>query len=362
MLPNLSVHLVKIAFFTLLISVFSGCDSGQDSDANGNIEPIVGFEHDGLSDHVVSHLYQHDARYFAATNQGLYTKLIGEQWQSAGLAQMQVQVHDVAIITDNHYIASVRETIDGVPNDRLVETVDGGVTWQTIEHNFGGESPKTVYALAYDEFSNALYATGVQALAASYDDGRSWQLLNGMWDAFGQPMHEVEYNPLTNEIWYGGQNAIEQMVLVRYSLNTGEAQRFSDLLPSPSVIYDIEFHPTEDNTVYVSGEGGVLKTETNGDSWTTLIGEVDHRFYFDLELDPLSPEILYTGGWDKGVEGPQPLILEISTDGGNTWTQHRPASDTPFGGVRSVLTTVEAGVAVVYLGLQGGGVMRAVMI
>lgn len=362
MLPNVSVFSAKMAFFTLLFSLFSGCDSGRDSDNDGGgvTEPVVIFDHDGLGDRTISHLYEHNDRLFAGTDQGLYTKTLAGDWQPAGLAQMQV--HDIAFLGDTHYIASVRDTIEGVPNDWLVETTDGGLSWQTLEHNFGGETEETVYALHYDSQNNALYATGIDVLAASYDEGRSWEILTGMWGAFGQPMNVVKHNPATNDIWFGGQNAIEQMVLVRYSLDTGEEQRFPDLLPSPSVIYGIGFDPDTDQGVYVSGEGGILKTENNGESWTTLIGDVDHRFYFDLAIDPLHSETLYTGGWGKGMEEPQPLVFEVSTDDGNSWTEYRPTGDNAFGGVRSVLSTVEAGVSVVYLGLYGGGVMRVTVL
>lgn len=305
------------------------------------------------------HLYERNHRKFAATDKGLYVRTEEGNWQSAGLEQ--VHVFDLAFLADDHIIASIRETVDEVWIDELTESLDGGQTWQIVEHNFGGEETETVFGLHYDADNEALYATGREALAVSYDGGRSWELLSGIWGGFAQPKHALNRNSSTNEIWYGGQNAIEQMVLKRYSVDSGEEVGFPDLLPSPSVIYGIRFDPTNEFGVYASGEGGVVKTEDNGETWEPLMGDVNHRFYFDLAIDPEEPQTLYTGGWNKNWETPQPLILEISHDGGKHWTQHRHPSETLFGGVRSILASKEANETVLYLGLYGGGIMRATL-
>lgn len=345
--------------FTSLLLALGACDSGynRDDDENGDNGSEVSFEHVGLAGHEVSHLYEFDEQLFAATNQGLYTLDAAGQWQSLGLDGSEVR--DIAFLDNGHFIASIDDGTAAPGNNRLVESTDDGDSWQNITHNFGGEQTEAIYGLHYDAYNNALYATGIAALAASYDNGRSWELLNGMWGSFGQPKNVVTHNPATNDIWYGGQNAIEDMVLVRYPLDTQQAQLFSGLLPSPSVIYGIEFSPESAEQVYVSGEGGLLKTRNNGDDWQTLIGDVDHRFYFEIAIDPEDPQTLYTGGWDKGAEEPQPLILEISEDDGETWAEYRPADADLNGGVRSVLARDEDGSTVVYLGLYGQGVVKA---
>lgn len=345
--------------FTSLLLALAACDSGYNRDDDADNGSEISFEHVGLTGHEVSHLYEFDEQLFAATNQGLYKLDAAEQWQSLGLDGSEIQ--DIAFINKDHFIVSVNDEADAAASGRLVETVDGGNSWQNINHNFGGEQTETIYGLHYDAYNNALYATGITALAASYDNGRSWDLLNGMWGGFGQPQNVVTHNAVSNNIWYGGQNAIEEMVLVRYPLDTQQAQLFSDLLPSPSVIYGIEFAPESAEQVYVSGEGGVLKTHNNGDEWQTLIGDVDHRFYFEIAIDPGDPQTLYTGGWDKGADEPQPLIFEMSVDDGETWTEYRPADDDLDGGVRSVLAREEAGSTVVYLGLYGQGVVKVTM-
>jgi len=341
---------------TLFALFLVGCSG--DSRPPVNDQPYA-FTHEGLSDHVVSHLYEYEGQLFAGTDRGLYTRTSTGEWQATGLEDLEV--HDIAILSASHLIASVRETdAEGIFSDQLLESTDGGESWHSVEHSFGGEEPETLYGLHYSTDNNALYATGAEALAVSFDEGRSWALLDGLWDGFSQPKRAISHNPATNDIWYGGQNAIEQLVLERYSLDTGEAESFRDLMPSPSVVYGIVFDPENEAGVYISGEGGIVKTANNGEDWRTLIGDVDYRFYFGLALDPEDPQTVYTGGWDKIPDEPQPLIFEVSTDGGDTWTEHEHPDGNLYGGVRSILATTGENRTVIYLGLYGGGIMKVV--
>lgn len=356
MLTDALTTTLKLLTGTIFAAFLLGCSGDRLPIQDQPFE----FTHEGLSDHVVSHLYEYEGRLFAGTDQGLYTRTSAGQWQATGLVDAEVLA--VAILSADHLIASVRETdAEGVFSDQLLESTDGGESWHSVEHNFGGEETETLHGLHYSPHNNALYGTGEEALAVSLDEGRSWELLDGSWDGFSQPKRAVNHNPATNDIWYGGQNAIEQLVLERYSLDTGEAQSFRDLMPSPSVVYGIVFDPENEAGVYISGEGGIVKTENNGEDWRTLIGDVDYRFYFDLAIDPNDPQTLYTGGWDKIPDEPQPLIFEVSTDGGETWTGHEHPSATLFGGVRSILATTENDRTVIYIGLYGGGVMKVVV-
>ncbi|MBT8132253.1 MAG: hypothetical protein KJO35_08285 [Gammaproteobacteria bacterium] len=75
-------------------------------------------------------------------------------------------------------------------------------------------------------------------------------------------------------------------------------------------------------------------------------------------LDPQNANIIYTAGWDKEFDIPQPLILEISRNRGTTWEQHQLDDPNLFGGVSSILATQENNRSVLYLGLHRGGIFR----
>lgn len=354
---SMNFRIGNVVIATVVFGALNACNDDHVGEP-GEDRILVVFHHEGLDGREITRLYRFGNHYYAATDAGLFSKAYGaNQWQAQGLQGQHVL--DLAAIDDEHLIASVRAETGAANGDRIVESLDGGVSWEVVAHDFGGDEPETAFGLAFDPQGAALYASGRAALAVSHDEGRSWRLLTGQWGGFAQPKSIIRHNPANNQIWYGGQNAIEQMVLKRYTLDTGEEQSFPDLMPAPSVIYGIQFHPQNDDVVYASGEGGIVKSSNNGGDWTSVTGAVDHRFYFDLAFDPADPERLYTAGWTKNWETPQPLIFEMSTDGGKHWQQYRHPSQTLFGGVRSLLASTEAGATVVYLGLYGGGIMKA---
>lgn len=347
----------RASLLTILTLMMVAC--GSDNDLP---DPAMVALPDGLSGRIVTRLYNDGTVLLAGTDNGLYRKVDTQLgWQAAGLQGREVL--DIAIIGADHYLVSIRQLVNEALQFQLMETTDGGTEWVVVDHDFGGDDgQEAIYGLHYDDDNNALYATGVEALAASYDEGRSWELLNGAWHGFGQRKAIVKRNPATNEIWWGGQNAIEQMELHAYSLDTEEVRSFSDLMPNPSVIFGIQFHPQNDDYVLASGEGGVVASSDRGETWTTLIGDVDHRFYFDVARDPVNPNKLYTAGWEKNWETPQQLIFEVSKDAGTTWEKHYYMDPHLFGGVQSILAVTEEGRTCIYLGLYRGGVMKVTVL
>ncbi len=198
------------------------------------------------------------------------------------------------------------------------------------------------------------------ALAGSADFGRTWELLDGSWDTLST-LSALSLNPLTRQVWVGGQNGIEEMVLRRYDLATGASSAFTRLLPSPAVIKGITFDPGDPNRVLASGEGGVLQSLNNGQTWANLLGDVDHRFYFQAALDPQNPNVIYTAGWDKLFDEPQPLILEISRNRGSTWEAHQLNDPALFGGAWCLLAVTENDRTVLYVGLYRGGIVKVLL-
>jgi photosystem II stability/assembly factor-like uncharacterized protein len=342
--------------FAAIVLAACGGDTGDASVPEPPLATPV-FEHDGLDGAVVQHLYSHGDRLFAATQDGLYGKFLGQNvWVSLGLSGLQIQ--GFAIVDDQHWIAATFPTAQLFVDPKLYETVNGGGNWLQVENDFGpGETQsEAMMALLYDQETKRLFATGLNTLASSADYGRTWLLLDGQWGSTSV-LQALDLNSMTQQIWLGGQNAIEGPILRQYDLNTFETVAFAGLFPSPSAIKSATFDPLDPGRVLVAGEGGVLQSADNGNSWTNLLGNVDHRFYFRALLDPQNSNIIYTAGWTK-TDMPQPLILEVSRNRGTSWERHQMAAPDLFGGVWSMLATTENNRTVLYLGLNRGGIVR----
>lgn len=349
----------------LVVGLLAGC-GGTGNPPPGTEPPLAQpvFIHEGLSGRIVTGIFQHESRLFAATDDGLFGKELGQDaWQLVGLGGFRIE--DLAILDGQRMLAPAIFDWDPIvfKPSTLYETVNGGANWLPVDNNFGGGFESGgIQALHYDHASGRLYATAQDALAVSEDVGRSWQLLAGMWDGASPPSTALNLNAARGQVWFGGQNAIEQMKLMRHDLASSATTQFNTfLLPSPAVIKGITFDPTDPDHVLASGEGGILQSRNNGASWTRPLGDVNHRFYFQTVFDPQDARIIYTASWAKEFELPQPLVFEVSTDSGASWAAYRLNDPGLFGGAWSVSAVVEGGRTVVYLGLYLGGIMKVLL-
>ncbi|MBZ9612745.1 WD40/YVTN/BNR-like repeat-containing protein [Rheinheimera maricola] len=315
------------------------------------------FTHQGLDGLIIKRLYQQEDSILALTNNGLYQQQQQQNsWQLIGLEGYELQ--DLAMITDQHWLAAVRlQDATESASNHLQESFDAGASWLAVSRPFGEDGKhEGIYALHYDTLQQRLYATGLGVLAQSDNLGISWQKLQGDWDMLAQPNSALALAPDRSHIWWGGQGAIENGVLFSYRLADGHSQTFKALLPDPSVYYNLRF---ANNHVYACGEGGIVMTTNNGDSWINLLPESDHRFYFDIAMDPNSNGRLYTAGWDKKFNEPQPLILQWSDNAGQSWQRlHYQGPPDFMGGVRSMLLVQQQEQSYLYLGLYKGGMMK----
>lgn len=350
----------RFSVWLVTLCVLSACSGGGGRGSTQPPPPAPTFVSEGLGGFVITEIREHDGQLFAATHNGLFGKAKGDRvWVSLGLDGFRVE--SVAIIDDMRWVAAVFDPIwDGYLNPRLMETLNGGGNWSELVSDWGGASPdpEPAFKLIYHDTAQRLYASGAGLLARSDDFGATWQLLDGQWGSGTTSLRALRLNEARQQIWYGGQNAIEELILRRYDIATGNIEQWLRLLPSPAVASNVELDPTNGNRILVSGEGGLLQSLDNGASWQTPLGDVNHRFYFQTVLDPQNPAILYTVGWDKNFDFPQPLILEVSRNNGTTWQQHAVDNPNLFGGAWSLHATVENGATVLYAGLFRGGMYK----
>jgi hypothetical protein len=339
-------YVILVVSSILLIACNGSVDVGTPAPAP---DPTPQFSPAGLDEHIIHRLISDQERLFAGTDQGLYLLQQDQQWQR--LTDQEWEILDLAVISDAQLLVSY--VFRG--GYYLAESIDSGQSWQIVEHNFGGGTQDPVRRMQYHQ--GKLYAVGYNVLAVSGDSGRNWQILAGSWNAFATGMSALSVNSNGIDIWYGGQGAIENPLLMHFSTDDMAYEEFpgiDQLLPVPSTVKSIVFDPDLQHILFVSGEGGIIKTSDNGETWQALNTNDNSRFYFDLILDPADKDILYTAGWNKNFDQPQPLILEVSKDGGQHWQSFEHPDNDLFGGVYSMTMHQQE----LYLGLYKGGVMR----
>lgn len=347
---------MKKTFFSLFIIILLG------SCEKDNLSPSISWNYLGLTGHTVNKVQVFKGKIYAATDKGFYAlepDAGSLEWEILGFENKPCQTF--LIIDEQEIIVSLVNRMD-ISQTGLYKTTDGGEIWTEYTNGFGGEGGKEpVWDIALSlEDSSTYFAVGEYVVAKSMDKGLSWEPIYGEWQSFSTGMDFISINPNDPEsIWVGGQNAIEQGFLL-YSADGGANwHEWLNLVEAPSVAKEIAFHPTNSNEVYVGFEGALIKTTNNGQQWETLIDSEENRFFFGIGIQQDHPERIYTAGWLKRYDEPQPFIIYTTKDGGESWQEHI-YDDEEFGGVYDMQLLSEGGKDKLYLGLYKGGVYEVV--
>lgn len=326
-------------------ALVAGCGGGGPT-SEGPPAPRLQVTVEGLQGLKVTRLRASPLGALAATDNGLHV-LTGDAWRPLGLAGHDLL--DVAPLGGGRLVASSR--LEG-----LFASDDSGRQWQRLVSDFGGAwGPETAWALVVHD--GRLLATHGNGIAESQDGGRTWRLLVGDWGYASTGMPALTPGA-RGEIWFGGQNAIEQLVLGRWS--PGGLAVWDRLMPSPSVATSVRLVPGEPLRALVCGEGGIIQTRDDGRTWTPVFVNGEHRFYFDVLQDPAEPRRWISAGYRK-TDTPQPLRIAISENDGASWRELDALDDRYFGGVLSMAVSVENGRSVFRFGTSGGGVVRVLL-
>ena len=327
-------------------AMLAGCGGGTDTPADPPPGPSmqVGFE--GLQGLKVVRLRSTALGTLAVTNEGLFVRA-AQSWQFLGLPGRDLV--DAAALAGGRIVASSR--FDG-----MFESSDSGRSWRPLISNFGGPTgPETAWALLAD--GARLLATHAGGFAESHDGGTSWALRVGFWGYASTGMPALTLGG-GGEVWFGGQNAIEQLVLARW--RSTSLREWERLMPSPSVVTSVRLVAAQPQRALVCGEGGIVQTRDDGASWTPVFVNSDHRFYFDVLQDPAKPGRWVSAGYRK-TDAHQPLRIAISDNDGASWRELEHPDGGIFGGVLSMSLAQHNGVSVFRFGLSGGGIARVVI-
>lgn len=345
-----------VLYFTIAIW-FVSCSSDDDNGTPADGSPDFAIE--GLQGKIVRKLVAEGNEIFAVTDQGLFVRNIGNNstWQAKGLANKHLM--SFARIANDYWLASAHDFDGTTESYPLYKSTNQGGTWTAMDNNFGGEGSERINEMYYDTQSQKLYAAGTLVVGVSTDKGATWTPVYGFWGAMGTGLSMLSLQPGQNTIWVGGQNAIEEFILIKYNMTTQEETFYSNLLPAPSVAKKILFDPQNPQRIIVGAEGGIIESKNGGNTWSTLLDRHnDSKFFFGLAFDKASTNTIYAAGWLKNFDTPQELKLYYSTNGGQSWKSKIFGDTNLFGGVWSMVTVEEAGKQVLYLGLLKGGIAR----
>ncbi|MDF1696051.1 MAG: hypothetical protein P1U56_09480 [Saprospiraceae bacterium] len=190
----------------------------------------------------------------------------------------------------------------------LWKTTDAGNTWSPMTDDFASigisavvvnqDNPDIIYILTGDGRAGDTRSIGV---IKTEDGGAHWEFtdieLNIEDKKYGMAMIAHPTNP---EILYVGINGDGL-----YKTENGGTS-FSLVEPLANQIFDIEFIPGSQDTMLMSSNSGLYRSENAGDSWAPISSSVFPTSFdrFDIAVSPSAPNYVYLlFNGDTGVNG-----------------------------------------------------------
>ncbi|GAB5554700.1 MAG: hypothetical protein Sapg2KO_42910 [Saprospiraceae bacterium] len=269
---------------------------------------------------------------------GIYkTKNGGKSWRKVLYVDERTGGNDVIFAPTNPQIlyASTWQCseVKAGPGSSLYKSIDGGDTWQKIDHGFpsGPLKGRTGLAVSYQNSDkvyaftdnvNAGYEQGSGELYQTQNGGISWRKTHDsnlkILSSFGEVFTDCFVNP---------QNDEEVYLLGINVLKTSDGgQTFQPLRghvktlnPAPTNTFHLDHHdlwinPKNPSHLLVGNDGGLFITYDTGGSWTQYNNVPVGEFYF-VRTDNDQPYNIYSGTQDdSAVRGPAKQLKANSPD------------------------------------------------
>ncbi len=274
---------------------------------------------------------------------------------------------------------------------------DGGQTWETVGNDFsyqgvpgthkwydGSQHPwefKRVWHLEPSPADPDTVYAGVEdaALFQTKDGGKTWQELaslravkGDLWQpgAGGMCLHTILLSPDDpNRIFVaisaagafrtddGGQTwrPINQGLRSDYELPDAEAE-------VGHCVHSIALHPSRPNTLFMQKHWDVMRSDSGGDLWTEVSGNLPSDFGFPIAVHAHEPETIYvvpilSDSYHYPPDGK--LRVYRSRAGGNEWealTNGLPQENCYVNVLRNAMVVDKLDSCGIYFGTTGGQV------
>jgi photosystem II stability/assembly factor-like uncharacterized protein len=228
--------------------------------------------------------------------------------------------------------------------------------------------PDTVYAGAEDA-----------ALFKSTDGGATWKELSGLrktkghlWQpgAGGMAVHTILIHPKDPKrifvaISAAGAFRTDDGGLTWKPINKGLKSNFE--LPDPDAevghcVHRIAMNPTRPDVLFMQKHWDVLRTDSAGESWTEVSGNLPSDFGFPIDVHAHEPNTIYVVPIKSDSEHYPPdakLRVYRSRTGGNDWealTKGLPQKDCYVNVLRDAMAVDSLEPCGIYFGTTGGQV------
>lgn len=301
----------------------------------------------GLQNQVVTVLTLRGAELSVGTGNGVYRAVLGAgapAWSHIGLEGRSIK--SLLVLSADTAVAAVAITGMGADTVSLHRTIDGGQSWHPYQNGFGGATgSRAVFALAaLPGEPGVLLATGGAFVVARSDDlGQSWRRVWGDWQLGAVGTHFVVADSQQPAlIWAGGESGYFQPFLLK-STNSGESwQEIWLQSGGDNAYYTLALDPLNPDVLYTGMEGRVVKTTDGGMTWETVLQPESYPYFFGLGVSRLTPSRVYAAGARQGLaEELRELTLYASKDSGRSWVTSSNGS--VRGGIRALLVWKQTG-------------------
>jgi hypothetical protein len=235
----------------------------------------------------------------------------------------------------------------------LVVSEDHGGTWSEPARDAAdapiafpeptGAGLKDIWQLRFSPTEPGVVYAGVEpaALFRSEDGGRTFTLVQGLWDHPHRPtwqpgggglcLHTVLPHPtdpatLTVAISTGGVYRTADGGATWEPRNKGIRADFMGENPYPEYgqcVHKVDLHPAEPERYYLQHHGGVYRSDDDTATWTRIDDGLPADFGFPIAVSPLRPGTVYVlplhADADRTPAGHRYQVCR-SDDAGATWT------------------------------------------
>ncbi|MCF8405505.1 MAG: T9SS type A sorting domain-containing protein [Bacteroidales bacterium] len=277
----------------------------------------------GLLNNPVNEFKIDDGWLYAATNNGLFKKQLGNSdttWSLMGFEE--TRIFDFIIFSKDSILLC--KNINSTPDDTvsLFITYDGGNSWNDFQNGFGVDinSKRCKSMEKGSPGTGAIFARTGSCVARSQDNGVSWELVHGQWDNTSSTSINL-FNFYSNgNCWAGGLTGYFQPYLLK-SEDFGTSWEFigpSSFGDNYTVCLLQSIYNADE--ILIGSSGDMLKSYDGGYTWNISFDFSSDLFFSDLKFSTVEDSLIYLVGNKVNTSlNPNVLVLYGSEDFGETW-------------------------------------------